>query len=91
MIKLTNNYIRENIENLKETHGYQYGSLTNVILYNVTKKYGSDRELVILEGIDIFNEREREYLFSFGIIAEEDIERASSGNIEFNSVLMLRE
>lgn len=90
MSKLTNNYIRENIENLKETHGYQYGSLTNVILYNLAIKYGTDRGIVILDGIDIFNERDKEYLFSFGVIAEKDIERATNSNIEFKKLRMYR-
>lgn len=91
MSKLVDNYIRENIENLKDTNGFKFEGLVNVVLYNITKKYGNNRELVILEGINTFKEIDKEYLYSFGIIDEKDIERILSSSEVLNRLLIIEQ
>lgn len=74
MLNEENNIIIENIDDLKDSNGLEFEGLANTVLYNIVKKYGNNKNLVIIKDMSGLLDQDKDYLANFGILEESRIE-----------------
>ncbi|WP_304427902.1 hypothetical protein [uncultured Clostridium sp.] len=89
MINEGNNFIIEDIENLKDSNGLEFEGVANIILYNIVKKYGNNRSLVVIKDMSSLLDTDKEYLETFGIIQENKVEEFLNSSELLNKLLII--